>query len=278
MDKTLNQARMETPEGRFTASSLRQKYPWKLFWVLLGAGLFGVLAVMPMLLALLGPLLAKAPLPLPLPLLLALQFLQSAILLALAVGLGLLLARKLGLGVPILEGWLSGEDVSHRLRLVLTPAIVAGLGVGLVLFVLIKFVFLPHMPALPLITEANISLWKRALASFYGGIVEELLMRLFLLTFLAWLLGKIWRRVNGPGTAVLWTANSIVAIIFGLGHLPSASMVMPITPFVVVAALVLNGIAGLVFGYLYWTRGLEAAMVAHFSADIVIHVISPAFL
>lgn len=270
---------METPAGRFPASALRQNYPWKVFWILLGAGLLGVLAVMPLLLALLGPLLAKAPLPLPLPLLLALQLLQSGILLALAVGLGLLLARKLGLPVTILESWLSGENVSHRLRLTLLPSIVAGLGVGIVLFLLIKFVFLPHIPALPLIAEANISLWKRVLASFYGGIVEELLMRLFLLSLLAWLLGKVWRGVNGlPGTGVLWAANFIVAIIFGLGHLPSASMVMPITPIVVVAALVLNGIAALVFGYLYWTKSLEAAMVAHFSADIVIHVIGPAFL
>ncbi|MDQ2936268.1 MAG: CPBP family glutamic-type intramembrane protease [Acidobacteriota bacterium] len=270
---------METPADTFTPSALRHSYPWKLFWVLLAAGMFGVLAVMPLLLDLLRPFLAKTPLPLPLPLLLVLQFLQSAILLALAVGFGLLLARKSGLGVPIVESWLSGENVRHRLRLVLLPGIVAGLGVGLVLFLLVKFVFLPRIPALPLIAEADISLWKRVLASFYGGIVEELLMRLFLLSLLAWLLGKIWRGVNGrPNTGVLWTANFIAAIIFGLGHLPSASMVMAITPIVVVAALVLNGIAALVFGYLYWTKGLEAAVVAHFSADIVIHVLGPAFL
>lgn len=269
---------METPADRFTASALRQKYPWKVFWILLGAGLFGVLAVMPFLFALLGPLLAKAPLPL--PLLLVLQFLQSAVLLALAVGLGLLLARKIGVGVPILESWLSGEKVSHRFRPILQLSIWAGVGVGIALFLLIKFVFLPHIPALPLIAEANISLWKRVLASFYGGIVEELLMRLFLLSLLAWLLSKIWHRQNGlPSTGALWTANFIVAIVFGLGHLPSASLMMlPITPIVVVAALVLNGIAALVFGYLYWTKGLEAAMVAHFSADIVVHVLGPAFL
>ena len=40
-------------------------------------------------------------------------------------------------------------------------------------------------------------------------------------------------------------------------------------------AIVLNGVGGLVFGWLYWTFGLEAAMVSHFSADIVIHVIMP---
>jgi membrane protease YdiL (CAAX protease family) len=36
---------------------------------------------------------------------------------------------------------------------------------------------------------------------------------------------------------------------------------------------VLNSLAGLVFGWLYWRRGLKAAMVAHFSADLVLHVL-----
>ncbi len=94
------------------------------------------------------------------------------------------------------------------------------------------------------------------------------------------MLSKVWHKAGSlPSTGAFWTANLIVAIIFGLGHLPAASiMMLPITPVVVTAALVLNGIAALVFGYLYWKKGLEAAMVAHFSADIVVHVFGPAFL
>jgi membrane protease YdiL (CAAX protease family) len=42
----------------------------------------------------------------------------------------------------------------------------------------------------------------------------------------------------------------------------------------VARAVVLNGLAGIAFGYLYWTRGLESAMLSHFSADIILHVIS----
>jgi membrane protease YdiL (CAAX protease family) len=42
---------------------------------------------------------------------------------------------------------------------------------------------------------------------------------------------------------------------------------------VVLRAIVLNGLAGVAFGYLYFTRGLESAIVSHFSADIVLHVI-----
>jgi membrane protease YdiL (CAAX protease family) len=37
--------------------------------------------------------------------------------------------------------------------------------------------------------------------------------------------------------------------------------------------MLLNSIGGLVFGWLYWRQGLLAAMVAHFSADVVLHVI-----
>ena len=79
-------------------------------------------------------------------------------------------------------------------------------------------------------------------------------------------------------TVTFWSANIIVAILFGLGHLPNAAMVMHITPSVVVLALVLNGIAAIPFGYLYWKRGLESAMIAHFCADFVIYVVGPAFL
>ena len=53
---------------------------------------------------------------------------------------------------------------------------------------------------------------------------------------------------------------------------------MAITPLVVVAALVLNGIAGIAFGYLYRKHGLESAMIAHFSADFMIYVVGTSLL
>jgi len=37
----------------------------------------------------------------------------------------------------------------------------------------------------------------------------------------------------------------------------------------------LNGLGGLAFGWLYWKQRLESVMMAHFSADIVLHVITP---
>jgi len=40
----------------------------------------------------------------------------------------------------------------------------------------------------------------------------------------------------------------------------------------------LNGIGGMVFGWLYWKKGLEFAIISHFSADIVLQIIVPVFL
>ena len=44
---------------------------------------------------------------------------------------------------------------------------------------------------------------------------------------------------------------------------------------VIARTLLLNGIGGVAFGWLYWKRGIEAAMLAHFSTDLVLHVIAP---
>ena len=40
-------------------------------------------------------------------------------------------------------------------------------------------------------------------------------------------------------------------------------------------AVPLVGVGGVVFGWLYLKRGLLAAMLAHFSADMVLHVAVP---
>jgi membrane protease YdiL (CAAX protease family) len=67
----------------------------------------------------------------------------------------------------------------------------------------------------------------------------------------------------------------LAAIAFGAGHLPAAAHLWPIDTVVVARTLLLNGIAGLVFGWFYVRHGLESAMVSHFAADLVLHVIAP---
>jgi len=258
---------------------MRKPFNWREFLILWAAGVWGVIAVLPYTLTLQAPLIEQmSPLPVPLAVVIVVQVVQNAVLVAIAVGLGLLLATRIGLGAPLLEARLAGEAVGQRLRALLAPSVLAGAAAGVAIVVLDLLVFAPGMPA-AIATEGHPPAWQGFLASFYGGITEELFMRLFLMSLLAWLLGLVWREAPGrPAAGAFWVANLGAAILFGLGHLPATATLVSLTGVVILRAIVLNGIGGVVFGYLYWKRGLEAAMLAHFSADIVLHVLTPLVL
>jgi membrane protease YdiL (CAAX protease family) len=115
------------------------------------------------------------------------------------------------------------------------------------------------------------------LAAFGAGINEEIWFRLGILTglieFGRWLLKQ-----NQASTALFWSTNIISALLFGTAHLPQfVLMASGLSLAVVGVVLLQNGIVGLIFGWLYWQRGLLAAMLAHITADIAIHVIVPTF-
>jgi len=256
----------------------RKRFDWREFLILWAAGVGGVVAVIPYSLTLQAPLLEEMPpLPVSLTAVIIAQIGQNAVLVAIAVGLGLLLAERVGLGAPLLKACLAGKAAGQGLRGLVVLSVLLGAVAGVVIIGLELLVFAPQLPtALSLVEEPPA--WQGFLASFYGGITEELLMRLFLMSLLGWLVSLVWRKAPGqPAAGALWTANITAAILFGLGHLPTTAALVPLTGWVIARAIVLNGIAGVVFGHLYWKKGLEAAMLAHFSADIVLHVLAPLF-
>jgi membrane protease YdiL (CAAX protease family) len=252
-----------------------------MFFILLAAAAFGIVAILPYSLALQADTLAKLKLPLPLEILIPIQVLQNIVMFGVAILIGLFLANRIGLGLPILEAKLAGKSIKEQVKPILLPSIILGVIASAAIITLDMFIFQPALvaelgkagEALNLQTAQPVA-WKGLLASFYGGINEEILLRLFLFTLLAWLGKFISHTEEGrPTIGVLWTANIVAAILFGLGHLPATAMLIPLTPIVVARAILLNGLAGIAFGYLYWTRGLESAIVSHFSADIILHVL-----
>ncbi len=255
------------------------RFPWRVLWLLLFASLGGAGAAIPLALEIFRPLIQSAPPPtVPLPLLVVVGVAQNLVLFGLLIGVGLWLARTLALGAPLLEPWLYHETSPVRLRDSLKYGALVGVAVGIVLLVII-IPAASHLPGLPFVSASRANVWKRVLVCFYGGIDEEILSRLFLLTLLAWLGTRVFQKQKaGLSPLTFWIANITVAVLFGLGHLPGAALVMHITPTVVVLALALNGIAAISFGYLYWKRGLESAMIAHFCADFVIYVVGVTFL
>ena len=53
---------------------------------------------------------------------------------------------------------------------------------------------------------------------------------------------------------------------------------MTLTPIVLAAVLLPTGGFALAFGYLTWKRGIEAAILAHFSSDFIARVLGPMIL
>jgi membrane protease YdiL (CAAX protease family) len=250
----------------------------KVFGVLFLGALIGVVAILPYTLAL-APLPPGSEAQLPLVFLSSLSsIIQDAVIFGAAIALGLWIGGKVGLGAPMLRDWLSGNPEAPRdFRAGLPLAVALGVVSCILIVVLDLAVFLPLMPA-PLVASTGGTLmppaWMGFLASFYGGIDEELLLRLFFMSLLVWIGCKLTRTAT-PGSVVAWTANILAALLFGAGHLPATAAVLPLTTVVVVRALVLNGLVGVAAGWLYWRRGILLAIVAHFSADIVLHVLLP---
>jgi hypothetical protein len=251
-------------------------YFWPEFAILSGAGLIGVVCVMPYTLELTRAAFDKALERIHRPrwVLVLLQIAQSFVLVVAATGFGLLIARHIGLGLPLLEGLLAGKNVTAEAQAMIAPALILGIASSLLMLILEITVFWPRLPKAMREDAPIPALWKRFLACFYGGIDEEILLRLFLLSLLAWLISLVWHVPGGlPTVGALWVANIIAALIFGLGHLPATAALAKLTPLLIWRAILLNGIVGVATGYLYWRYGLEAAMLAHFSADIALHII-----
>jgi membrane protease YdiL (CAAX protease family) len=254
---------------------------WKVFFILWIASMLAVIAVLPYALELQPSARQILESPIPLPVTIALGALQTAVLFAIAIFAGMFFASRVGLGAPILDSATHGESVTSRVRSILPLGIILGVIGTLLILGLETFYFQPAM--LKELGNAAVTLnlqtsppaaWKGFLASFYGGIAEEILLRLFMMSFFVWLGHFISKTVEGkPTAAVIWIANILAAILFGLGHLPALVPLVPLTPLVIARAVVLNGLLGIVFGWLYWKRGLEAAMISHFSADLILHVL-----
>ena len=101
-------------------------------------------------------------------------------------------------------------------------------------------------------------------AVIYGGIIEEVMLRLFFMSLIAFVLHKLfWRKHETTPAAALITANIVSALLFAAGHLPTTFILLGSSPLILLRCFLLNGGLGLMFGHLYRKHGLRYAMIAH---------------
>jgi len=180
--------------------------------------------------------------------------------------LGLFLSRKLGF--PDIYD----KRVSNRQRF-LTPALIgAALGVFLIIgdvifsrFNTIGRFLHPPLPA-------------SIVASFSAGIGEEIMFRLFFISFWTWLISKIILRGRWQNQ-IFWVVAVLSALAFAVGHLPSLMLiynfksVSAVPVILMIEGILLNGAVGIVAAYYFRSYGFLAAVGVHFWTDIIWHVI-----
>ena len=212
----------------------------------------------------------------------------SLSLLAMLVAFPLTEILRIVMGVIVLAGLgLLGVYFSHSVGLKLELQnksrsapyrIVESLLIGAVtaLFVLtvVKlFSFIIPELALRFKHDAGTSPWQMTRLVIYAPIFEEIIFRLFLLTLVIWICNKFkLEKPEKPKKHFLQWGVFISSLLFALAHLPGW---LQITNKVEVYLLVvlLNMIASYAFSWVFLTRGVYLAMVAHFAADVVGHIV-----
>lgn len=107
-------------------------------------------------------------------------------------------------------------------------------------------------------------------AVIYGGVIEEVMLRLFWMTLVAFVLWKVFdKKGEKPSTAIVILANIIAALLFAAGHLPATAATLGLSPMIVFRCFLLNGGCGLLFGWLYRKYGLRYAMIAHGGCHVI---------
>jgi hypothetical protein len=249
----------------------------RLFWILWVAGISGVLSFLfvdlSALIAAVPRPLGEPPVELPPPALLKIvSLIQPTVIVTIAVIVGVCLAERVGLHAPAAEALARRDKFFSALKRQILPGVLAGLASGVAIVAL-------WVIAKPFLTSEFVTgaqefnkLLPYITRFLYGGFTEELLLRWGVMTFLVWLAWRLLQKGEGRLKTIYVVAAIVLsAVIFGAGHLPIASILsggltLPLSIYVITG----NSIFGIVAGFLYWRRGLEAAIIAHMSAHIVL--------
>ena len=193
-----------------------------------------------------------------------LSLINPTVLLIITVVVGIILHEKVNLDVPMIKGELRKEKRGNIRRIVLF-----GMAGGIIAGVLILMLGAAYEPLLPdefLKMGENIQT-SLAVRFLYGGITEEILMRFGLMTFIVWLLSKVFKSLNAK---TYWGGILLAALLFAVGHFPVVFQAVGSPSALLLSYIIMgNSIGGIIFGWLYWKRGLESAFIAHIFAHVI---------
>jgi hypothetical protein len=256
-----------------TTVAENKRYPfWKTFIAILAAGAIGVLSLIIIIVPQLPSLVTANPAleGMPDTVIVLISLLNTLFLVVVAAVVGSLVAHRVGLRSLIAEKFSLGKSVFPELRSSLLLAFTSGLVLALVIGILDRL-FLPFMgPEMQAITDMEVQpLLQLLMGMLYGGITEEILLRWGLMSLLVWLGGILFQRAKAPPSPqIFWGAIILAAILFGIAHLPAMAGMVQLNAMIIIRTVLLNAIGGVIYGWFFWRRHLEAGMIAHASTHV----------
>ena len=112
-----------------------------------------------------------------------------------------------------------------------------------------------------------------------GGIIEEVMLRLFFLSLVVFIGNKIFNKNKKEIPVKLYSiANIFASLLFAASHIPSTMTMTSITPVILIRCFLFNGGLGLCFGYLYRKYDIRYAMIAHGFAHLISDILMLIFV
>jgi hypothetical protein len=197
-----------------------------------------------------------------------LTLINPLLLTVIGILIGTALHEKVQLTIPSIKYLLKIETPQISFLAQIKSGIIFGIAAGIVIS-LIALVFKSFLPAEFMALGSKIELTATA-RLLYGGITEELLMRYGFMTLVVWVVFKISRNLQNS-TYVIGIIMS--SFLFAAGHLPVVFNAVPNPSAMLILYIILgNASAVIIFGWLYWKKGLETAMIAHMFAHLTMMV------
>lgn len=182
-----------------------------------------------------------------------------------AVVVGTVLHEKVNLRVPLLQR-ITDSTKKSSIKGIVPYGLIGGIISGASITV-IFLAFTPTLSAefMDKIATSQISLFTRV---FNGAVTGEILHRFGFMTFLVWLGHKMSGQLT-PST--YWTAIIASIVLFAAAEIsPMLMMGNTISMGHLLYQIPITAISVTIAGWLYWRKGLEAAILAHVTANIIL--------
>ena len=184
-------------------------------------------------------------------------------------GLGFI-GLKLSQRLEFTDIWI--DSISTKQKFLL-PALI---GIGIGLFYIATDVLLSQFHSLGPLPHPPFP--ASLIISAIAAIGEEIIFRLFLISFGVWLISYVILKKRWQ-EEVFWIVVVFSALAFSLSHIPSVMMafgvnhINDIPPVLKLEIIMLNGVLSFFAAYYLRKYGFLAAVGIHFWADVVWHVI-----